>query len=201
MARGKLAKIQHVGMRPLLYIIFMCSSVTALGQQMNCKTKSDTLLVFYVELIGPKPPMQEFWATAKQFDPSLMEVGTAKDLVRSFMSDKNYCPDLPAGYVEEMFKCFNSWDSAGAYLEKSNRDHGNVYELIDAIRKTSFKRIYTLQDGTKVKIRWVSRYGSFLIKNLDTDKIGSSSDEFDMDRASLKHREVLIPFKTFSVVS
>lgn len=168
---------------------------TCYSQQMTCNKASDTLLIFYVEIFKPKTPTQQFWSTAKQFNTTSIDAKSISSFVISFLKDKNYCPDLPGGYREELFKCIK--DSAVSYIERMEKEPGNIYELFDAIKKESFKRDFNLGDGYKVQLSIIRRYGIFLMKDIETDKLGSSSDEYPIDKKLLPNKAVFIPLTTF----
>lgn len=184
-------------MKTFLSTIMFFSFFTCYSQQVPCNKTSDTLLIFYVEIFKSKTPTQQFWSTAKQFNAASIDTKSIGSFVTSFLNDKNYCPDLPGGYREELFKCFK--DTAVSYIERMEKEPGNIYELFNAIKKESFKRVYNLEDGYKVQISIIRRYGSFLIRDIETDKLGSSSDEYYIDKKLLPNKRVFIPLITFSI--
>lgn len=183
-------------MKTVLSIIIFFSFNTCYSQQVPCNKTSDTLLIFYVEIFKQKTPTQQFWSTAKQFNAASIDTKSIGSFTTSFLKDKNYCPDLPGGYREELFKCFK--DSAVSYIERIEKEPGNIYELFDAIKKESFKRDFNLEDGYKVQLSIIRRYGTFLMRDIETDKLGSSSDEYHIDKKLLPKKVVFIPLKTFS---
>jgi hypothetical protein len=183
-------------MKTVLTIIVFFSFTDCFSQQFSCHKTSDTLLIFYVEIFKPKTPTQQFWSTAKEFNAASIDTKSIGSFVTTFLNDKNYCPDLPGGYREELFKCFK--DSAISYIERLEKDNGNIYELFDAIKKQSFKRNFNLEDGYKVQLSIIKRHGTFILRDIETDKLGSSSDEYYINKKLLPNKVVFIPLKTFS---
>jgi len=179
-----------------VFIIIVCFALgTCYSQQVTCNKINDTLLIFYVEIFNPKTPSQQFWSTAKQFNSASIDTKSIGSFISSFLNDKNYCPDLPGGYREELFKCFK--DSAVSYIGKLEKGKGNINELFDAVKKESLKRDFYLEDGYKVRLSVIRRYGIFLMRNIETDKLGSNSDEYYIDKKLLANKIAYIPLTTF----
>lgn len=182
-------------MKTIISIILLLSYGTCYSQHTSCNKITDTLLIFYVEIFKPKTPTQQFWSTARQFNTALISTKSIGSFVTSFLQDKNYCPDLPGGYREELFKCFK--DSAVSRIEKMEKEKGNINELFDEIKKGSFKRDFNLEDGYKVQLSIIKRYGTFLIRDIQKDKLGSNSDEYYINKELLPNKIVFIPLNTF----
>lgn len=182
-------------MKTILSLIIIILYNHGYGQQQgSCDMVKDTFVIFRVEIFKPEIPVQQFWATAKEFNPVLIDTKEIGSFVSSFLKDKNYCPDLPGGYREELFKCFK--DSAAMKISKLEKQPGNIYELFHSIKKDSFKKEFNLGDGFKVRICIVRRHGIFLIRNIETDELGLSSDEFYIDKMMLQNKFVFIPVNT-----
>lgn len=182
-------------MKSILFTSIFIISTNCYSQKSNCKIVSDTLFVYYVEIFNPKVKPLEFWATSKLSSFPVNNEGILNDFIAEFSKDKNYCPDLPDGYKDELFKYYG--DSAVKTIERIEREKGNIYELLNDLRKSSTVKEYLLENEMKVKVSTIRRYGSFILKNFENDKLGSNSDEYPVDKSLFLDSKVYIPLVTF----
>lgn len=174
--------------------LFFIASI-CYGQRSECNTVNDTMFIYFVEVFKPKIPPLQFWASSKQLKLDIIETRSLVDFLTKFTIGKNYCPDLPGSYNEELFKCYK--DSAVKTIERLGKEKGNVYDLFDDLRKSSNKKEYLFDNDIKVRVSAVNRNGTFFKRSLDYDKFGSSSDEYPLDKSLFRDRNVFIPVVTF----